>query len=148
MRTMEILNLSHKFFGFDNMDNLIIKSENRNIKGKARDEIWLLMFTTAINSQGFEIIEFQYEENGNAILILRDLTEQNPKDRGIHSSQLILPVWGYTEAKKILIEYRLKNDSIFLRSSVPGEICRLIATGQKSISYLAENVEFEIMNSS
>jgi hypothetical protein len=148
MRTMEILNLAHKFYSFDNINSLIIKHDETAPINVGRDEIWLLMFTTALNSLGFEIADFNYEKNKEAILVLRDITEQDKTKRGIHSSQFSMPIWMGTQAKEITIEYRLKNDSLYLTSKVSGQICKSVAKGEKPISYLAENMDFKINNAS
>ena len=145
-RTLEVFNLAHKFFGFDNMESLQIAKEVESPKSLGRDEMWLLFFTTGLNSQGFEIVSFDFKRDGNALMIIRDNTGQDPKARGIHSSQFIMPIWIFTRSKNITIEYRLKNDKLFLRSSSNSLICEPIEKGDKNISYLAKNVDFEIIN--
>lgn len=145
VRTLEVLNLSHKLFGFDNIDKFRPKQDNNQKKISGRDEIWLLFFISGICSQGFEVIKFDYETNGKARMIVRDLTEQDPKMRGMHTSQFIYPIWFGTRASDISIEYKLRNDKLYLRSSSNNEVCEKIYKKLKPFEYLAEKVIFELV---
>ena len=113
---MRALNLAHKFFGFDNSDEIELKADEHAGDVEGRDEIWLLFFVTGLSSLGFEVVQFQFEKNGNALLVVRDLTDDEPKHRAIHSSQFVYPVWMFTESKNISVEYRLRNNARYLIS--------------------------------
>ena len=147
-RTLEILNLSHKFFGFDNIDKIHPRQYNDQGEVNGRDEIWLLFFISGICSQGFEVVKFDYEANGKALMVVKDLTEQNPKMRGIHTSQFIYPVWIYTHARDSTIEYILSNGQIYLHSSANNEVCEKIYNDIKPFEYLADKVLFELVENS
>jgi hypothetical protein len=142
MRTTEILNMAHKFFGFDNMD-LVRKFINPSDK-VARQEMKFLMFTSALASQGFEILKIDYTSEKLAVLDLIDLTDDEPRKRGIHSSQLLMALWDLTERELLEVNYYTKNKQFYLTSKVTKNICERIAEGEKDITYLAENVEFII----
>lgn len=144
VRTLEVLNLSHKFFGFDNIDKIRPKQGNNQRETSGRDEMWLLFFISGICSQGFEVIKFDYENNGKALMIVKDLTEQDPKMRGIHTSQFIYSIWVGTRASDISIEYRQRNGQLYLRSSSNKEVCEKIYKKLKPFEYLAEKIVFKL----
>jgi hypothetical protein len=145
MRTLEVLNLAHKFFGFDNSGDIALKTDEHAGGSEGRDEIWLLFFVTGLNSLGFDVIEFQFEKDADATLVVKDLTEKDPKQRALHSSQFIYPVWLFTGSKNITVEYRLKSDKRYMVSRSTAEICMPISKGQQGIEYLANNVMFEFV---
>ncbi|BAX82442.1 hypothetical protein ALGA_4151 [Labilibaculum antarcticum] len=144
MRTTEILNMAHKIFGFDNLPEISkrIDKDKRN----ARPEIGFLMFSSALMSQGFEIQNVNYD-SANASLELFDLTQGDPKDRGIHSSQLLNRLWLLTNSKSLEIKYFRNNGELYLTSSIGSEIFEQIEKDDtKGTSYFAENVNFKLKN--
>jgi len=80
--------------------------------------------------------------------VVRDLTEADPKTRGIHSSQFIYPIWLFTDSTRITVEYRLRNDDPYMRSTSTSDVCQLISNGHHDIEYLAEKVEFQVIGGS
>ncbi len=144
MRTTEVLNMTHKIFSFDNLPEI---SERLNIeKIHSRPEIGFLMFSSAVASQGFEIKNIEYDSE-SAKLELVDLTTENPKDRGIHSSQFLNKLWLLTTSKNLEIKYFEKDYSLFLTSSIESKVFEeMEADENKGIEYFAENVNFKIKN--
>lgn len=145
VRTMEVLNISHKFFGFDNIEHLAIQPHEYEGNSKGRDEIWLLFFVTRLNSLGFDVVQFDFETNGEAFLLVRDLTDMDPHIRGLHSSQFIYQIWYFTDSKHITVEYRQKNNDPYIISSSTSDVCQAISSGQKEFTYLAEKVKFQLI---
>lgn len=143
MRTTEILNMAHKIFAFDNLPE-ISKRIDKN-KHNARPEIGFLMFSSALMSQGFEIQNINYDSE-NASLELLDLTYENPRDRGIHSSQLLNQLWLLTNSKSLEVKYFKNNGDLYLTSSIGCEIFKEMEKDNKEISYFAENVSFKLEN--
>jgi hypothetical protein len=144
MRTTEILNMAHKIFGFDNLPE-ISKRINKD-KSNARPEIGFLMFSSALMSQGFEIQNINYDSE-NASLELFDLTQDNPRDRGIHSSQLLNQLWLLTNSKSLEIKYFKNDGKLYLTSSIGSEIFEQMEKDEeKGVSYFAENVNFKLEN--
>lgn len=144
MRTTEILNMAHKIFGFDNLPE--ISKRISKDKSNARPEIGFLMFSSALMSQGFEIQNINYNSE-KATLELIDMTRGNPRDRGIHSSQLLNQLWILTESKFLEIHYFKNDGELYLTSSIKSEIFEeLVKDDTKGISYFADNVKFKIKN--
>ena len=148
VRTLEVLNSSHKFFGFDNSENLTLESHGHEGDSPGRDEIWLLFFVTGLNSLGFDVLQFEFKKHGDALLVVRDMTEGDPKRRSIHSSQFIYPIWLFTDSTRITVEYRLRNDDPYMKSSSTSDVCQSISNGHHDIEYLAEKVEFQVIGGS
>jgi hypothetical protein len=144
MRTTEILNMAHKLFGFDNMDEIrkAIKTDSK----EPRHEMGFLILSSGIMSQGFEILDIDYKDKDEATLVLQDLTDGNPQKRGIHSSQFLVNLWVLTGKPKLTIRYKKANGHLYLNSTCDGETCEMVSSGHKDVSYLAERVEFEIKN--
>ncbi|MBR9916836.1 hypothetical protein GYB29_03905 [bacterium] len=144
MRTTEILNMSHKIFGFDNLPE--ISKRIKQDKSNARPEIGFLMFSSALMSQGFEIQSVNYDSE-IATLELFDLTQDNPRDRGIHSSQLLNQLWLLTNSKSLEIKYFKNDGKLYLTSSIGSEIFEQMEKDEKKgVSYFAENVNFKLEN--
>ena len=144
MRTTEILNMAHKIFGFDNLPE-ISKRVDKD-KCNARPETGFLMFSSALMSQGFEIRNVNYDSE-NALLELLDLTQDNPRDRGIHSSQLLNQLWLLTNSKSLEIKYFKNDGDLYLTSSIGGGIFEeMEKDDSKEVSYFAENVNFKLEN--
>lgn len=140
MRTTEALSMAHKFYGFDNMDK--IQKLIRPTDKEPREEMEFLIFSSGLMSQGFELKNIDYKEREDAILILQDLTNDDPIKRGIHSSQFLLNLWNLTERPLLTVIFKTSNGNDFLTSKCNSEVCELVATGKKKFSYLAQNVEF------
>jgi len=144
MRTTEILNMAHKIFGFDNLTE--ISKRIGKDKNNARPEIGFLMLSSALMSQGFEIQKINYDSK-SASLELFDLTIGNPRDRGIHSSQLLNQLWLLTDSKYLEIKYFKNNGQLYLTSSIESGIFEQMGKDDaKGISYFAENVNFNLEN--
>jgi hypothetical protein len=144
MRTTEILNMVHKIFAFDNLPEI---SEKLNKdKTNSRPEIGFLMFSSAVISQGFEIKNIDYNSE-RASLELIDLTSENSKERGIHSSQFLNKLWLLTDSKELEIKYFKRNESLYLISSIGSEVFQEMEKDDKNrVEYFAQNVNFEIRN--
>ena len=144
MRTTEILNMTHKIFGYDNLPEISKRIDKD--KYYARPEIGFLTFSSGLMSQGFKIQNVNYDSE-NASLELLDLTQDNPRDRGIHSSQLLNQLWLLTNSKSLEIKYFKNDGDLYLTSSVKGEVFEeMEKEGKKDVCYFAENVNFKLEN--
>jgi hypothetical protein len=99
-------------------------------------------------SQGFDILNIDYNQD-KATLDLFDLTKNNPRDRGIHSSQLLNQLWLITDSKYLEIRYFTNEKELYLISSISSEIFEeMEKDDKKDIHYFAENVTFRLNNGS
>ncbi|NTS43995.1 hypothetical protein HRG84_24160 [Flavisolibacter sp. BT320] len=143
-RTLEVLNMAHKIFGFDNMEE--ISSKTVDTGQVARDEIKFLIFSSGLTSQGFEIESIEYEASDEAVLVIKDMTDDDLTKRAIHSSQFLHNLWILTQKPKLIVKYKRRNGEHYLTSSCDGDICEEIADGKKSFESLAEKVTFKLNN--
>jgi len=144
MRTNQVLNMAHKIFGFDNLPDISKRLEKDRVND--RPEIGFLMFSSALMSQGFEIQNINYDSE-KALLELFDLTTENPRDRGIHSSQLLNQLWLLTNSKHLQIKYFKHDGVLYLTSFIGGDIFEQMQLDkQKGVTFFAENVSFKLEN--
>ena len=136
--------MAHKIFSFDNLPDIATRIEKK--KYYPRPEIGFLMFSSALMSQGFEIQNINYDSK-HASLELFDLTQNNARDRGIHSSQLLSPLWVLTNSKFLQIKYFKNNGDLYLTSSIKSEIFEDIEKdGKSDFDSFAKNVNFKLEN--
>jgi hypothetical protein len=128
-------------FVFDNLPDYQRECENKGVNLNLRDEAKILDLFAGMNSQGFKIIDYSKKENVSN-MVIEDLTDEEAKKRAIHSSQFLYSLWFYTKSANLSIEYRLKDGTPYIISKTTEEVCKKIATNEKGIAYLAENVEF------
>lgn len=142
VRTLETLNLAHKFFLFDRMEWFWKQNKTIPQTTRARDEISLLPLVTAMNSQGFDVIAYEVTEDGDARMTLRDMTEVEERTRAIHASQFMLNLWLVTQTQRVSIEYQTLDGTPYLLSSVDGGTCASVAAGDQEVGYMAEKANF------
>ena len=142
--TLQLLNISHKLFAFDNLKDIIAVNPIPD-DSNARDEIGFLSFASSVYSQGFDIVDINYKKDSDAIMTLRDMTDSNPKSRGIHASQLVYPLWFISESKTSTVIYQKKDGKPFLKAQVTNDTCEKIKSGEQTLDYLAQQVKFELI---
>ncbi|MCB0540101.1 MAG: hypothetical protein KDE33_21470 [Bacteroidetes bacterium] len=143
-RTLEVLNICHKFFGFDNYDKLKLEISSE-VKSAGRNEMWYLMFASSAISQGFEVQELEFDEKVSKFVML-DLIEENPLKRGIHATLFIYNLWCMTNSAKIVMNYKKKDGQIFLSAECEEQVFWEIAKGNQPIDYLAEKMKLSIIS--
>ena len=90
----------------------------------------------------FKMVSLKTDDN-NAILIVQDLLIGNEKNRAIHSSQFLYNLWWYTDKKNLKVEYKDSKGKTRLTAKTTSEICERIGKGEKELSFMAENVDFD-----
>lgn len=144
VKSLDVMNISHKFFAFDNFTD--IKNANPlSSNTDARIEIGFLMFTSGAMSQGFEVVEINIEKDTDALVVLKDLTLEDPLKRSIHASQLIYTLWTISKCKNLTIEYQEKSGELYLKATVTDDICKQIFAKEKDIDYLADNLNMDFV---
>ncbi|MBI5915489.1 MAG: hypothetical protein HY842_08935 [Bacteroidetes bacterium] len=142
---LQIINLSHKFFAYDNMDEIYSSIPSNQI-GNMRQETGFMVFATGVSGQGFDIVNFECEDMNHVFMVIQDKTNENPVKRGIHASQLSYGLWAVFESETATVEYRTKTGVIFLKATASKHICQQIKSGEKELSFLAQNIKIELPN--
>lgn len=115
------IKLARTLFFIDN-----VKEINRlSPPVEVRDEAEFLNFATGLASQGFEVVEFK-KNTDETRLVVKDVSNLNPDQRRFHASQFLFPLWLFTNAKHVTVEYREKNNTPNLLISVNSSICEKI----------------------
>jgi hypothetical protein len=130
------IKLAHAIYVVDNSEEISKYSS----PAKIREEALFLDFISALSSQGFEVIHYSRNPK-KAKIIVKDVTNLNPNERRIHSSQFLFPLWKITRSKKVIVEYREKNGKINFMSSTNSIDCQKIYNGKLNPLALAEICE-------
>lgn len=119
------LSLAHTIFFIDNGDEILKHSPS----AKVRDEAGYLKLIVGLNSQGFEIINFE-RDNEAAKLVIKDVQEMPIIQRTAHASQFILQLWIITRSNQLNIEYRDNHNTPCFYLSSNSEICEKVYKGE------------------
>lgn len=133
------LKLARTIYCVDNIEKMqAFISED---EPQMRVEQKILTFTSAVATQGFEVIDINLTDE-IAVAILRDVTDQDPKKRRFHASQLVYPLWASTECSRVTIEYREKDGTCNFASTVLGKDCERLTQGNIDLEEFIKRAEF------
>ncbi len=138
-KAFEALKLARTIFCVDNIEKIkafILKNDPH-----LRIEQEILAFACAVATQGFEVISISLTDEA-AIAILQDVTDQDPNERRFHASQLVYQLWNSTERSRVTIEYREKDGTRRLISTVLGEDCERLTQGNIDLEKFVKRTEF------
>lgn len=130
------LNLAHTLFFVDNIDEIIKFSPS----GEVRDEADFLNFIVGLNSQGFEIANFDKNDK-ETILVIRDVSKMPSIQRLPHVSQFIFQLWIITHSNQLIIEYYDNKNTPCFRLSSNSEICEKVYNGDLDELVLPKTME-------
>lgn len=128
--------VAHTLFYVDNSEDI---SRFSTSACKEREESGFLNFAVALASQGFEILEYRKSQD-EARIIVRDVSNLDPANRRFHASQFLFPLWLLTEAKKLIVEYRERDNTPNLLVSTFSDICEKIYNSELEIEELAKTM--------
>lgn len=138
----KLVRISETIFCFDNLNEIQKAAKRLGSKFNIREESKLLDFYSPITSQGFKVIDIIVSEEV-ALLKLKDMQEYPDfQKRAIHSSQFLYNLWEYTNSKKLVIEYYILNDELYLRSEIKSNEIVLKPNKKNKLSELLKNVQF------
>jgi hypothetical protein len=143
--TLKILNFSHKLFCYENLNEINNKmtADNIELETESRDEVWFLILATEIAVQGYELLSFEYDETLTKFS-LREMTNQDIKWRAALVTQFLQIVWQYTFSGNIELTYLMPDNRLYLHASVTDDVCKKIASGEKEILFLAQNMKTKL----
>lgn len=133
-----ILRSARTIFYLDNAAKI------QNVEGgDLRPDVAILFLSTAIASQGFEVVDLSISDT-LAHLQVQDVTEGDARDRGIHASQFLIQVWVACRAPKIQVTYIDKDGQVRLVAEAKNSDCEDIADGRTPFEALASRVVFRV----
>ena len=139
LNVFSALKLARTIFVVDNikgMKALILKNAPH-----LRIEQEILAFTSAVATQGFKVIDLRLTDDA-AVAVLQDVTDQDPDKRRFHASQLVYQLWNTTERPRVTIEYREKDGTRSLVSTVSGKDCERLSQGNINLEKFVERIGF------
>lgn len=137
-KTYGVIKLAHTLFFVDNYESICALGIDSSKEQRKESE--LLNFTVGLASQGFEIVEFE-KSLDEARLVVRDVSDLQPDERRYHASQFLFPLWRMTRSKKVITEYREKDNTPNLRVSISSTICEKIFNGALDLYTLPKRME-------
>lgn len=138
--TLRCLKLASTIFGVDNLDEMHSMGLISNGQIKIRPEAEILNLVSAIASQGFEVIDVQFDRN-NAKLIVQDLTSMDPGIRRIHASQFVEMLWSHTNSPLVTVDYLELDGTPNLRAIATSELFERAYKDVEPIKFLAAKIE-------
>lgn len=91
-----------------------------------KEEVRLLDINYSISTQGF-IIEDQICDASKTTFIIRDLTDEDPFKRGIHTSQFLYQLGLLATTKKVVVVYTKSDGTKYLVSSIQKKYVKLLS---------------------
>lgn len=138
--TLRCLKLASTIFGIDNFDEMHSMGLISNNQIKIRSEAEILNLVSAIASQGFEVIDIQFDRN-NAKLIVQDLTSMEPGVRRIHASQFVEILWLHTNSPLVTVDYLELDGTPNLRAIATAELFDRAYKDAEPLKFLAAEIE-------
>jgi len=117
MLIYQALKASRTIFFFDNFEQL----RDWNLLPRElllRDEARFSVLISGLATQGFSVIETTTTPEESR-LVIQDMSDLPPLERGAHASQFIVTLADYRPAKALIVEYRTKRGVPFLRARAP-----------------------------
>ena len=134
-----VLKLAHTFYFCDTVDEM--KTHGSKItEPKMRKEAHILTLSSMLSTLGFGLAALDW--NGEEVTaLIQDTIPGEDLKRAIHATQLTQVVWQVTQAAKVTVEYRTKDDTPIIRSTGKGTDFEEISLGNIPDEKLADYVD-------
>lgn len=136
MNIYGVLRLAYTLVFIDHLNEI----DECSLSSEVRDEAVFVNFAAGLASQGFEIVEYEKSPD-DVILVVKDISNLNPDERRFHASQFLLPLWVITHSKRVIIEYREKDNTPNFQVSANSDICEKIYKGELELLTLAKMMD-------
>jgi hypothetical protein len=110
-------------------------------KMEMREEAKLFHLCSSIATQGFELIDIRCDGE-RAEATVRDLTTMLAKDRMIHASQFVCPIWANYPHQSVTVNYLNSRGELLLTATAKGEDCKAVVDDGEPFETLAGRVQF------
>lgn len=141
----QIINLSFKFFTYDYIYEIKPYFDKCSNIEENRKEDWQLIFTTELLAYGYIVKDIYYNDDESISVKIQETTDEDIDKRAIQSTLSIYKAWFYSNLKNIEVIYYDKLGMEYLIASSTADICEKIDSGEKDISYLAENMSIRLL---
>lgn len=123
--TFASIRLAYTIFFIDNVDEIV--KYNPDMINVRTEELITNTFL-GISSQGFNIIDFEYD-SVEGVLVLKDISYGNESERMIHASQFLFRLWEITKSKNNVIKYVDNSGRLRAIFEIDSNTCQLIYNG-------------------
>ena len=138
--TLRCLKLASTIFGLDNASEMHSMGLTLSEQIEIRPEAEILNLVAAIASQGFEVIDLQFDRN-NAKLVIQDVTKLEPNVRRIHASQFVEVLWMHTSSASVSVDYLELGGIPSLRVVASAELLERAHKDSEPLKILAAEIE-------
>ena len=133
--------LAYYFFLRDNLSKMI--SLNCLPEIKLRNGQYALNIVSGMASQGFKVIELT-EYDQKIKLVIQDITNNEPDNRRIHTTQFVFVLWNNSnKTKSTVVEYWEKDGTPNFRTSASIDLLIRVENEDLSIPAVFELLELE-----
>ena len=139
------IKLAREIFLLDNYDKIKPLRAHLTENPKLRSEGMLSAFYFSVSKEKFVVTDLKMNDD-SALMVIKDITLTDHKQRAIHASQLLYNLWWYTDKEHLKMEYKDINDKTRMKASTNSSICEPIGKKEKELSYLAEKVSFDYLD--
>ncbi len=137
-QVQEVLRAARTIFYLDNAAQI-----QNMFGGDLRPDVAILFLTTAIATQGFEVVDLDISD-ALAHLKVQDVTGGDARNRGIHASQFLIQVWAECRTPKVQVTYIDKHGRTRLVAEAKNSDCEDIVDGRTPFEALASRVVFRV----
>ena len=103
-------------------------------------ESGILCLASAIGTQGFEISDIRIAEDSLHVVV-RDITDAEPKKRMLHASQFVAAAWYHFPRPSVTVVYEDKTGQPHLTTRATGDDCRQVSEDRITTKDFANRVE-------
>jgi hypothetical protein len=130
-----VIKTARSVFMVDNINELQEPSEDLDVRVEAK----LVLLASSVATQGFELIDICIDKKAVTVVV-RDVTSANNKERMLHCSQFVYPVWTYFEADAVTVRYLDSQGDLVLTTTGRGSDCKEVASAVIPVEELANRV--------
>jgi hypothetical protein len=141
----KILKVEETILIYDNLQKIQRSLPNRDIPiVPLRDESHLISLYSSISTQGF-LVKDLVINNEKTSLTVQELLDEDPLERGIHSSQFLHVIWGFSKTKIIEVIYKKNDESTYLISTITNKTLEKFDEGKLQMTDLVKQTNFNFV---
>jgi len=141
----KILKIEETILIYDNLQKIQNGIPNRGTQiAVLRDESRLISLYSSISTQGFLVKDLVINKKKTSLTV-QELLNKDPLERGIHSSQFLHIIWGFSKTKNIEVIYKLKDESTYLISSISDNVLKKFDQEELQMSDLIKQTDFNFV---
>jgi ribosomal protein L25 (general stress protein Ctc) len=134
-----VIKTARSIFLVDNIGEYKLKLKDVELRADAK----ILHLASSVATQGFELIDISIEEK-SVTAVVKDVTDSTVKERMLHASQFVYPVWRHFPADEIIVQYLDAQGDLILTTIGKGSDCDEVGRKVVPFEELANRVTFTL----